>query len=113
MVKQIIETAIAQIEGRKQQEIANVRQRVFQEKIAPHNTEVDNLLRKALEEMQTAHAEAIAALTRTHEEKKAALTLKATKDKEDFSTATYAEAVAAVQTSADQTIAKLRALIAD
>lgn len=111
MVKQIIENAIAQIETKRQQEIAAARQKANQEVIVPHNNEVDTLLRKAIEELQTAYTQRLSEMSRIQEQEKAALVGKADKDKREFAETAYAQAVAVINVSADNTIAKLRAMI--
>lgn len=111
MLKQIIETAKAQVEAKRQQQIQEVRQRLIQEVIAPHNAEVDTLLRGALAEMQTAHAERIKQMNEQYEAERKALIARADADKTAFAEEAVARATVEINDRADKALAGLEAII--
>lgn len=113
MIKSILENCIAQVENYRQQQITSVKQKVMQEKVIPHNKEIDLACREAVDELNRKHNERVAQLQAVFEQEKSALFQAAEENKKKFTEAAIAEAVAMVEYAAQTTIDKVGKIVAE
>ena len=95
-----LENAIRSLESEKARIIQTVREKVLREKVAPHNTEVDQLKAKALAELQ-----------KKYEEDRNAIIAKSEENKSVYATTEIEAEVAISVAEIDKAIADLKALI--
>lgn len=118
-IKQYLEEAMQKVIAEKDREVAVAKQKCTQEKIAPHNAEIDNASNNAIAKLQKeftdkssaeqqAHNARIAQLQKEFTEKKQEIAEAGIAEKQEFARVTIATDTAEILVKYDSAIAKIR-----
>lgn len=106
-----IEQAIHAIEAERDQQIANVKATLLQDKIVPQNAEIDALRDRALQEKQDKLNLDISALQDTFAKERQEIIVASEKQKEDNANALISIETASINAEYSNKLAELRKLI--
>jgi hypothetical protein len=112
-IKEIYAQAITALANEKAQEVEKIKQKVTQEKIVPHNLEVDKKLADAIKELTEKHNKSILNLQTAFNEEKQKFIEMATAEKKDFAEATINAECECVRCEYDNAINYVRTKIQD
>ena len=123
-IKQFLEEAMNKVIIERDREVAIVKQKCTQEKIVPHNAEIDSACNNAIAKLQKeftdkssaeqqAHNARISALQQEFAEKKKEIADAGIAEKEEFAKVTIATDTAEIMVKYDSAIAKIREQIQD
>lgn len=112
-MKARLEQTIREIEVMKNNKVAEIKDRVVREKIAPYNANIDQLRAKALAELEAELNGKIVELKTIYETKKQELVRLGEEDKKANADSILASEVASVIVKYDKMIARLNADIAE
>ena len=118
-IKQYLEEAMQKVIVERDKEVAIVEQKCMQEKIAPHNAEIDKTVNAAIAKLQKefaeksnaeqqAHNARITALQQDFTQKKQEVSDAGVAEKQEFAKVTIATETAEIKVKYDRQIDKLR-----
>ena len=118
-IKQILEKAMQDVVAERDREVIAIKQKVTQEKIVPHNAEIDSATNNAIAKLQKEFSEKssaeqqaynarVAQLQQEFTNKKQQIAEASIAEKEEFAKVTIATETAEVMVKYDSAIAKIR-----
>ena len=118
-IKQYLEEAMKKIAADRDREVSLLKQQVTQEKIIPHNAEIDNVSNTAIAKLQNelaertsveqqSHNARVLALQQDFAQKKQEIVDAGIAEKEEFAKTTISSATANITLKYDTEIAKIR-----
>lgn len=113
MIKDRLEQTVRELEVEKERTVAAVKERVIREKVASYNAEIDNSRAKALQELDAELNAKIVSLQEEYAKKKQNLIELGEQDKQKHTETVLASELAVVTVEYDNSIGKLKALIAE
>lgn len=113
MIRTYIEQTIKNIEADREKKVADVKNSIIREKIAPYNAEIDNSRAKALTELDTELNTKIVELRQAYEAKKQELVRLGEEKKKANADSVLMSELAVVTVKYDNIIAKLTADLAE
>lgn len=113
MVKEYLLQAVKGIEAERDRKVAEVKDRIVREKLAPYNADVDEKRAKALRELDNELNVKMVELKREYDAKKQELIRLGEENKQKNADSVFASELAVVTIDYDAHIAKLNAQLAE
>lgn len=108
MIKEIIAQAIRQIEAEREQNISEVKSTIMQDKIVPHNIEIDTKRDAALQSLAEKREKDVSDLNAKYEQERQAIIDASEKDKNENANAVVARETYGITVEYDKVLSELR-----